>query len=531
MTEEIRKYGYLELISGTGENPLTITYNSGLSSDTALIELNSSEPRLLLKALLSDQAYIEATAPIRYTLFIYILLACISALVMSIIFARLNIRPLEAVVEFISQLGINAGEYRGNAYSYIRQALTGVIHSEEQISKAYELVKNSFEHTVFNMAIKGFNIGTLHLNSALGHIPAFKGNYILVGVSGEPINDMHPAEYNPELTIIAAKRLFIENTVKPYLYEANNLYAVLNVQLHNGPKTLYELLKTINQSLMETLGVRVCFGVSQEFSTLSQLEKAANQVLSVLSTGKKELYPYIIRYDQQAHIGNFQMHLDEDMLARLLVQDESEPLCEYLKSLQRTICGKSQFSLVYLKTFYYSVLAVYQKVLQNISQDDKIILKEYDLEAGTDDNIHYLYEVGMKLHYTALDYRKKQSQDLSQQVLMYIKQNYSSSSLSLTMVADNFQLSERYVSSLVREQTGYNYYDHVKKIRITQARYLLAHTETPINDIAGCVGYDLPNSFYKLFKNQTGLSPKKYRECAVYLDTKTPDVNIVEDNV
>jgi AraC-like DNA-binding protein len=80
------------------------------------------------------------------------------------------------------------------------------------------------------------------------------------------------------------------------------------------------------------------------------------------------------------------------------------------------------------------------------------------------------------------------------------------------MVSDHFSLSERYLSSLIREQTGKNYADYILEIRIEEARRLLSDSDMPINDIAKQVGYDLPNSFYKTFKNYTGLSPSQYRE-------------------
>lgn len=50
------------------------------------------------------------------------------------------------------------------------------------------------------------------------------------------------------------------------------------------------------------------------------------------------------------------------------------------------------------------------------------------------------------------------------------------------------------------------------RIRIEQAKKLLADPEQPLNDIAGRCGYQSENGFWVSFKQATGVSPRQYRE-------------------
>ena len=517
MTDEIRQYGNLRLSFGTGEKMLNIEHNSGHSSDTALISLSSFQPRLVLEAGLTHDAYDKATYPIRRTMLIYIFSAFSAALLLSILFARLNIRPLESIIDFFPKLGIRTGEYRGNAYAYIRLALAGVIHSEEQLKEAYELTHTSFEQTVFNMAVKGLCVDPDHLANALGHVSALKGSYVLVGVSCEPITNNRPHSYNTDIAKVTARRLFIERTTEPYLYESDILYVVLNVEMHGGEEAIYSLLNDINKSLSEILKAGLYFGVSQQMTKLDQLSDASNQMVWALETAQSGLFSPVMRYDVTTSSSSSPLLINEELLARLLVQETDTALKAYFENLRRTICVEYGFSPLNAKTIYYSALAVFQKILVELSQDNKpalddtIALNEYDASSGVRSNIQYLIDTGLQIQTAVCAHRCAQKNKLTHLVLDYIQTHFSSPDLCLTMVADYFALSERYLSALIREQTGKSYSNYVEDIRMSEAQRLLVQTSTTVNDVAECVGYDKANSFYKSFRRYTGISPKQYR--------------------
>ncbi|WP_342088077.1 helix-turn-helix domain-containing protein [Dyadobacter sp. OTU695] len=47
---------------------------------------------------------------------------------------------------------------------------------------------------------------------------------------------------------------------------------------------------------------------------------------------------------------------------------------------------------------------------------------------------------------------------------------------------------------------------------IEKAKQLLATTNLQVNKIAYQMGFEYPQSFHKLFKNKTNMSPIQYRE-------------------
>ncbi|MFM9330003.1 helix-turn-helix domain-containing protein [Paenibacillus mesotrionivorans] len=109
----------------------------------------------------------------------------------------------------------------------------------------------------------------------------------------------------------------------------------------------------------------------------------------------------------------------------------------------------------------------------------------------------------------------REKNDLVVKVLDYIHANFSRADLSLNMLADEFHVSVSHLSKLFKEQTESNFIDYLMNLRMIQARRLLVETDAKIRDIAEAVGYSNVNTFIRIFKKLTVLTPSEYREQAL----------------
>ncbi len=96
--------------------------------------------------------------------------------------------------------------------------------------------------------------------------------------------------------------------------------------------------------------------------------------------------------------------------------------------------------------------------------------------------------------------------------LRYIRDHYMRSDLSLNLLADEFRISVSHLSRMFKEYTSCNFIDYLMEIRINKSKELLAETSGKIRDIAEAVGYTNVNSFVRIFKKMTGLTPGEYRD-------------------
>jgi AraC-like DNA-binding protein len=78
-------------------------------------------------------------------------------------------------------------------------------------------------------------------------------------------------------------------------------------------------------------------------------------------------------------------------------------------------------------------------------------------------------------------------------------------------LADNLHLSPSYLSDMLRALTGQNAQQHIHDKLIEKAKEKLSTTTLPVSEIAYTLGFEHPQSFSKLFKTKTNLSPLEFR--------------------
>lgn len=100
---------------------------------------------------------------------------------------------------------------------------------------------------------------------------------------------------------------------------------------------------------------------------------------------------------------------------------------------------------------------------------------------------------------------------LVKQSLVYLHQHYASA-LSRHEIARAVGVSERYLSEIFKQEIGLSPWEVLNRFRIQRARELLKETDTSITEIAAQVGFDDPSYFGRVFNQQVGMSPKKYRQ-------------------
>ena len=128
---------------------------------------------------------------------------------------------------------------------------------------------------------------------------------------------------------------------------------------------------------------------------------------------------------------------------------------------------------------------------------------------GFFDRVRRVYE--SICHSTGAGSQNHRAQLVSE-VLSFISENYTHPDIGLTMIADNFGLTEGYLSHFFKEQTGENFSNFVERLRMNRVSELLSLPNTAISDAAASVGYRNQNTFYRACKRIFGVSPTELRD-------------------
>ena len=83
--------------------------------------------------------------------------------------------------------------------------------------------------------------------------------------------------------------------------------------------------------------------------------------------------------------------------------------------------------------------------------------------------------------------------------------------VTLKEAAQTVCLSQKYLSRVFKEQLGVGFNDYKLKLKIAEAKNLLAHSGYTVYQIADKLGYVNPESFMKQFRIITKLTPTEFR--------------------
>ncbi len=83
---------------------------------------------------------------------------------------------------------------------------------------------------------------------------------------------------------------------------------------------------------------------------------------------------------------------------------------------------------------------------------------------------------------------------------------------SVNVLANSLHVSPGYLSDMLRSITRQSAQQHIHTRLIEKAKEILTTTDLSVSEIAFNLGFEYPQSFNKLFKSKTAVSPLKYRQ-------------------
>ena len=109
------------------------------------------------------------------------------------------------------------------------------------------------------------------------------------------------------------------------------------------------------------------------------------------------------------------------------------------------------------------------------------------------------------------DKNKKTKTDYKE-ILDYMEENYTSVDFTLDVLASHFNINPSHLSSTLKKELGIGFLEYITELRIKKAQDLLINTNMDITEIVPLCGFGSVQTFYRTFRNSSGISPGKYRE-------------------
>lgn len=142
-------------------------------------------------------------------------------------------------------------------------------------------------------------------------------------------------------------------------------------------------------------------------------------------------------------------------------------------------------------------------------------IEQPDIASGAfqseENSVEYVVQIIKK----AIELREKAAinryDDVVNEVMTYIQNNYADEDISLNLLASHVNFSPNHLSMIFSQQTGQTFIKYLTDYRMNKAKELLRCTGKRSSVISMEVGYKDPHYFSYLFKKTQGMTPTQYR--------------------
>ncbi len=151
-------------------------------------------------------------------------------------------------------------------------------------------------------------------------------------------------------------------------------------------------------------------------------------------------------------------------------------------------------------------------ILENIQQEYSSVIDQFSQDVIVS-QIELLLNYCNRFYNRQFITRKNVNSDLLTK-LETVLNTFFDSNVGLPTVqkiAEQLNVSQNYLSDMLKSQTGQTAQQHIHDKLIERAKVILTSTNLSVSEIAYQLGFEYPQSFNKLFKNKTNISPLEYR--------------------
>lgn len=271
-------------------------------------------------------------------------------------------------------------------------------------------------------------------------------------------------------------------------------------------------------SLSTTIGIGKRFDEPVHLTTSYKQAKAA--IRHSFYLGKGSIIP--IDFVQKREDISFYYPLNrEKLLIYETIAGNKDQVMELLRILFASLSAITRFP----EHFFTSLILTILLSLNRIANEQEVPLEDFYKnyidttrirDIGTTAEARdYLESVLLQICQFQVNQRTLAQTTILADIQSYVDSHYSEK-ISLKNAALSLRTTPYYLEHLIMDTYRTSYYDYCIKLRVEKAKELLKTTELSLTEIAAEIGFTNPDYFSAIFKGETHLSPKQFKEMSLF---------------
>jgi len=283
---------------------------------------------------------------------------------------------------------------------------------------------------------------------------------------------------------------------------------------------LFELLESILRRLNFELYFHVLSGISRVHTNIQHLGEAYNEATLAIQRATECHCAGVTLYDEMQedneHV-RFPIETEQKLITAAMagnVELVESLYDEVVEHNLRFINPPAYLRKAFLQNLRSTAIRIIEQDTHHNAENVEHYEALFQLDPNTTDIQIYLDGIRKVLIQAAVNRRKRKrssNQKLVRRIKDYLEHNYSDPALCVSMLSQEFRLSEMYFSRFFKEQMGENFHVYLEEIRMSHALQQMRETDQALKSILFSVGYTSTNTFSRAFRRKFGVSPSAYR--------------------
>ncbi|MGN0906408.1 MAG: helix-turn-helix domain-containing protein [Bullifex sp.] len=341
-----------------------------------------------------------------------------------------------------------------------------------------------------------------------------KAPYILVR-SGAPESESSSLDRLRSFSYLERLRSKIEQSGRGFVFRSGDDEFILFAGMSRTSALIY--MKECGEEIYRKNSVRICSVISEEFASVLDKEAMIVKCRDAYSCSYYasffSVYEYLIPEKKQS-VSSFEVMKWREMLTAAILSLDEERIDECWSSFITEVAAlhesrKDEVSFCFCNCLRL-ILDKMADTRLDLDEPDLNVLMEKGREAGSYLELTGLFRKEIDNIYRQLADHAGQKKTKEYLIaLEYIEEHYQEQ-LSLKQISDLVGMNTYYFSAYFKKNTGENFKDYLRKVRLQHALSLILSTDMSVTEVANQVGYPDVRTFSDVFQKVYGEKPSAY---------------------
>lgn len=494
-------------------------------NDVVLIVEQSDHVPWKYVVVSEKEVYLEKNTRYNQVVVISVAVYVLIGLILAAWFTRRNYKPIGQMVQLVSDHADDIETGSGGDYDYLTSAFEEAFFKmdalENKISEQNNVMRNNFLFRLLSGIVQDQDM--INESIAKYGFKFSKDCYSTVILNVDLQSGSEGSKVMTTYIKIAEffKAIPVLERDSYYIIRGSYIIFVVNSEREHQEalkEILFAMMDQLKQEMNALMTIDISVGISDVHDSINGLSEAYIESMNCLE--------YALMYEPGEILSN------RDIVSRgayYYPLTAEQKLINYMKTGE---AQKAEDTLkeIYAKNFDENRIGINmgRNLLFDISSS---MLKAIDTAAMSEMNISSdivhavtftkrIEETKAKLMTFLLEvceYYKQQQKDIEKTsylktVNTYIENHYKNSDLNISLIADQFNLTPSYLSKLYKAESGDSILSYINKVRVKEAKKLLAESDLTNREIATSVGILNDTSFNRVFKGLEGITPGQFRK-------------------